>query len=103
MKKILVEIHVVMVAMLMVLLVSCVGESTSEYETEARERAVVAAKELIQSNHNNVFEMERMILKAKAVQSEYMLKGDTVAVRAFDESFREYVQAHDAKLASELF
>ena len=44
-----------------------------------------------------------MILDAKAVQSEYLLMGDTVAAQAFDAAFREYLVMHDELLAKELF
>ena len=88
---------------LSLLLVIACGNSDSIYEAEACERAIVVAKELVEANHNNVFEMERMILKAKAMQSEYLLNGDTIAAKAFDKSFKEYVQANDSLLAKQLF
>lgn len=87
-------------AMLAVLAVACGG---SEYIEEARERAIVAAQALINSNHNDVMEMERLVLDAKAIQSEYILKGDTLAAKAFDTSFQNYVIANDSQLAKELF
>lgn len=79
------------------------SDNGSEYEYEARERAVEAAKELIRSNRHDMNEMERVILKAKAVQSEYLLKGDTVAAQAFDASYKEYIQVKAPALAQELF
>lgn len=82
--------------------VAC-SDNRSEYEYEARERAVEAAKELIRSNRQDMSEMERVILKAKAVQSEYMLKGDTVAAQAFEASYKEYMQTNAPALAQELF
>lgn len=82
--------------------VAC-SDNKSEYEYEARERAVEAAKELIRSNRHDVNEMERIILKAKAVQSEYLLRGDTVAAQAFDASYKEYMQINAPALAQELF
>lgn len=86
------------------LCVSC-GENSksSEYEAEARERAVVAAIELLECNRKNVYELEKAILDVKAIQSEYLLKGDTVAWNAFDDSFRRYVQAKDSVFAKILF
>lgn len=83
------------------LLCSCGAKS--EYEQEARERAVVAAKALIETDHDNIMKMEEKILSAKAVRSEYLLMGDTIASQAFDEAFKEYVSANDSVLAQELF
>lgn len=79
------------------------GGSKSIYEQEARERAVLAAQALIATDHGNIMKMEEMVLDAKAVQSEYILMGDTIASRVFDEAFREYVTANDAELAKEIF
>jgi hypothetical protein len=73
------------------------------YEAEARERAVVMAKEVLKMSNRSTFEVERVILEAKVAQSEYLLKGDTVAAKAFDESFRAYVQTNDSIFAKELF
>ena len=47
--------------------------------------------------------MQHAILDAKAVQSEYILAGDTAAVRAFDEAFREKIGNDDPDLASAVF
>ena len=89
---------------MLVLLVAC-GEKgvTSEYEAEARERAVVAAKELLECNRKNIMQLEEAILNVKAIQSEYLLKGDTIAWNAFDDSFRRYVQANDSVFAKLIF
>lgn len=83
------------------LLCSCGAKS--EYEQEARERAVVAAKALIETERDNIMKLEEKILSAKAVCSEYLLMGDTIASRAFDEAFKEYVLANDSVLAQEIF
>ena len=44
--------------------------------------------------------MQHSILDAKAIQSEYIMAGDTAAVRAFDEAFRSKLRADDPELAS---
>ncbi len=75
----------------------------SEYEQEARERAIIAAQSLIATDHENIMKMEAEILNAKAVQSEYLLLGDTLAAQAFDKAFRDYVAANDSVLAQEIF
>lgn len=96
------KIRLLFVTVVMIILAAC-GSSGSEYVEEAKERAVVAAQALVNSNHDNIMEMERLILDAKAIQSEYILKGDTVAAKAFDTSFQEYVTANDPQLAKEIF
>ena len=75
----------------------------SEYEQEARTRAITAAQALLSIDYDNTMKVERLILDAKAIQSEYLLLGDTVAVQAFDTAFREYVSANDSVLAQEIF
>lgn len=88
---------------IMILVATACGSEGSVYEAEARERAVVMAKEVLKMSNRSTFEVERVILEAKVAQSEYLLKGDTVAAKAFDESFRAYVQTNDSIFAKELF
>lgn len=87
-----------------VILTACGNnEKKSLLEDEARARAVTAAKALIATDHSDNFLMEGMILDAKAIQSEYIIKGDTLAADAFDNAFREYITTNDSVLAKELF
>ena len=76
-----------------VIVTGCGGGSsaTSTRAAEARTRAIEAMA------------MQHAILDAKAVQSEYILAGDTAAVRAFDEAFREKIGNDDPDLASAVF
>lgn len=96
------KIRLLFVAVVMIILAAC-GSSGSEYEEEARQRAIVAAQVLVASNHDDTIQMERIILDAKSIQSEYLLKGDTIAAQAFDNAFQEYVTANDPQLAKEIF
>lgn len=91
----------ILYAIVFTLLCSC--SVKSEYEQEARERAVVAAQSLIATDHENTMKMEAEVLNAKAVQSEYLLLGDTLAAQAFDKAFRDYVTTNDSLLAQEIF
>ena len=70
---------------------------------EAREKALVAAQKLIQTDHSDTVELQRQILETKSIQSEYAILGDSDAVKAFDESFKEYISEHDKSLAQEMF
>lgn len=70
---------------------------------EARERAVVAAQQLIDTDHSDTIALQHRILEAKVVQSEYVIAGDSIAVEAFDEAFRDYLMLHDGSLAEAIF
>ena len=79
------------------------SSATSTRAAEARTRAIEAAAKLIATSHTDTMAMQHAILDAKAVQSEYILAGDTAAVRAFDEAFREKIGNDDPDLASAVF
>jgi menaquinone-dependent protoporphyrinogen IX oxidase len=70
---------------------------------EARQRAEKAAQELISTNHADTIALEAKILDAKSIQGEYAILGDSAAVKAFDEAFRNYVKQHDDSLARAMF
>lgn len=82
---------------------ACSCSAKSEYEQEARERALVAAKNLINTDRNSIMKLESAILDAKSIQSEYLLIGDTLAANTFDMVFRSYVTEKDSVLAQEIF
>lgn len=75
----------------------------SPHADEARHRAAEAAAAVVNTNPADTLAMQCSILDAKAVQSEYALMGDSVAVEIFDEEFQKYVTAHNAKLAGQMF
>lgn len=87
------------------LMSGCGGGSsaTSTRAAEARTRAIEAAARLIATSQTDTMAMQHAILDAKAMQSEYILAGDTAAVRAFDEAFREKIGNEDPDLASAVF
>ncbi len=75
----------------------------SPHADEARQRASEAAAKVVGTNPTDTLAMQRSILDAKAVQSEYALMGDSVAVEIFDEEFQKYVAEHNARLAGQMF
>ena len=79
---------------------SCAPDTRAD---EARERAVVAAQQLIDTDHSDPIALQHRILEAKVVQSEYVIAGDSIAVEAFDEAFRDYLMLHDGSLAEAIF
>lgn len=81
----------------------CSSSTSSPRAKEARECAVAAAKELIATDHSDTMALQHKLLEVKAVQSKYAIDGDSGAVNAFDEAFREYVSKNDAALANAIF
>ena len=79
---------------------SCAPDTRAD---EASERAVVAAQQLIDTDHSDTIALQHRILEAKVVQSEYVIAGDSIAVEAFDEAFRDYLMLHDGSLAEAIF
>ena len=79
---------------------SCAPDTRAD---EARERAVAAAQQLIDTDHSDTIALQHRILEAKVVQSEYVIAGDSIAVEAFDEAFRDYLMLHDGSLAEAIF
>ena len=79
---------------------SCAPDTRAD---EARERAVVAAQQLIDTDYSDTIALQHRILEAKVVQSEYVIAGDSIAVEAFDEAFRDYLMLHDGSLAEAIF
>lgn len=79
---------------------SCAPDTRAD---EARERAVVAAQQLIDTDHSDTIALQHRILEAKVVQSEYVIAGDSIAVEAFDKAFRDYLMLHDGSLAEAIF
>ena len=79
---------------------SCAPDTRAD---EARERAVVAAQQLIDTDHSDTIALQHRILEAKVVQSEYVIAGDSIAVEASAEAFRDYLMLHDGSLAEAIF
>ena len=79
---------------------SCAPDTRAD---EARERAVVAAQQLIDTDHSDTIALQHRILEAKVVQSEYVNAGDSIAVDAFDETIRENRGHHDRRIADDIF
>jgi len=96
--------HITSYLLLLVLtwLVAC-SEQKSPLDNEARSAGTRAAAALMAVDHSDTIALQRAILDAKACQSVYVLKRDSLAVQAFDEAFRVYLQEYDAKLYQSIF
>lgn len=95
-------LYIIVASMAATGLMACGGGSSagSTRAEEARLRAAEAARKLIATDHSDTMAMQHSILDAKAIQSEYLVAGDTIAVRAFDKAFRETLLTDDPDLAS---
>lgn len=92
------------IAASVLMLLSACGESTEPMTIgEARQRAESVAAEVVASDSTSLMKLQDCILAAKAVQSEYMLLGDTAAADTFDAVFRRSVGQGNPRLANEMF
>lgn len=69
----------------------------------ARKKGTEAAANLINTDKNDQMALQNCILEAKTTQSEYIIAGDTVTAEEFEKAYEEYIEAHDAQLAKEMF
>lgn len=79
------------------------GPKTSPYSQEAKDRAVKAAQELLAVDRVDTLAMQRSLLSASAIRSEYLIIDDTIAAGDFDRAFQEAVMKKDPKLAAAIF
>lgn len=84
----------------MLMLAGC-GKSASEKEAEAC--AAKAAAAVIATDHADTLALQQSILDAKVQQSQYAVKGDSAAVKAFDKTFEAYLKEHDNALWQQIF
>ena len=70
---------------------------------EARNRATAAADSVVAADSTRLMALQKSILAAKAVQSEYLLTGDTAAADTFDTTFRRQIAMRNERLAEEMF
>ena len=77
----------------------------SPLDAEARQRGEEAAAWVIDvfQKEKSQLKLEGTILRVKAMQSEYILMGDTLAADAFDDAFAYYIRQNNASIANLLF
>ena len=86
-----------------VALASCANNQLSTQSETARAEARDAAARLVTVDHGDTLALQRAILDARAIASRYMLDGDSLAVKAFDEEFETYLAEHDMPLHDAIF
>lgn len=87
----------------MAMALACCGKQGSAHSAQARSEAVQEAKQLLQADTTDTFALQRSLLHAESVRSKYVIMGDTVAARDFDQALREVVVRKSPKLARKLF
>jgi len=95
--------HFIITMVVAALVLCSCAEKKSPLDAQARDRGTRAAAALIAVDHTDTLALQRAILDAKAVQSEYVFKRDSLAVKAFDEAFMVYLQQYDEPLYKAIF
>lgn len=75
----------------------------SKLKGKAIKVATEAAKKLVETDHTDTLAMQNCILEAKALQAEFQLADDSIAVVSFNKAFKKYLVENDSALAKEIF
>ncbi len=75
----------------------------SNLKEKAIEVATQAAKQLVETDHTDTLAMQNCILEAKALQAEFQLADDSIAIASFNKAYKAYLKENDPKLAKEIF
>ena len=87
-----------------VALVSCSGGSADDFdETQVRQQAARAAVIIANSHGSDTLEMQRAIVAADAMRSDYIVKGQQRAAEFFDQVLADSLKARDPEMAAEIF
>lgn len=87
---------------LLLCLAAC-GSNADDTSTLLKHQAQTAAQEVIKAAPNGEWELEKALLEAKAIQSQYAIAGDDAAAAEFDNIFRQYIKEHNDTLANRIF
>ncbi|MBR5639552.1 MAG: hypothetical protein IKW83_07285 [Muribaculaceae bacterium] len=75
----------------------------SKLKGKAQRVATEAAKKLVDTDHNDTLAMQNCILEAKALQAEFQLAEDSIAIASFNKAYKQYLEDNDPELAKEIF
>lgn len=75
----------------------------SRLKGKAIKVATEAAKRLVETDHTDTLAMQNCILEAKAMQTEFQLADDSIAVASFNKAYKQYLEENDPELAKEIF
>jgi hypothetical protein len=83
---------------------SCGGaHSKASPDSDAERLGAQAAAAVIATDHADTMALQQAILEAKAIQSQWVMKGDSAAVRDFEEGFAQHLMANDISLYHAIF
>ncbi|MBO4722282.1 MAG: hypothetical protein J5629_05040 [Muribaculaceae bacterium] len=75
----------------------------SKLKGKAIKVATEAAKRLVETDHNDTLAMQNCILEAKALEAEFQLADDSIAIVSFNKAYKHYLEKNDPELAKEIF
>ncbi|MBP5688062.1 MAG: hypothetical protein J6X22_05390 [Muribaculaceae bacterium] len=75
----------------------------SKLKGKAIEVATEAAKKLVETDHTDTLAMQNCILEAKALEAEFQLADDSIAIASFNKAYKKYLEENDPDLAKEIF
>lgn len=82
---------------------SASNSKESKLKDKAIKVATEAAKQLVETDHTDTLAMQNAVLEAKALQAEFQVADDSIAVASFNRAFKDYLQENDPSLAKEIF
>lgn len=75
----------------------------SKLKGKAIKVATEAAKRLVETDHTDTLAMQNCILEAKALEAEFQLADDSIAIVSFNKAYKQYLEKNDPELAKEIF
>lgn len=83
---------------------SCGGaHDEASPDSEAGRLGAQAAAVVVATDHADTMALQQAILEAKAIQSQWVMKGDSTAVRDFEEGFAQHLMTNDTSLYHAIF
>ena len=94
--------------MLLLAVVACGGNSQPDAQQgmspdSAEAKGHEAAWIVAHTDHADTMALQQAILEAKAIQSQWAMKGDSAAVRDFEEGFAQHLMTNDTSLYHAIF
>lgn len=80
-----------------------VKPKVSKLKGKAQQVATEAAKRLVETDHTDTLAMQNCILEAKALEAEFQLADDSIAIASFNKAYKQYLEENDPELAKEIF
>lgn len=79
------------------------GKKHSPNSVKAQAQAVDAASRIATVDTTDTMAIQSELLKAEAMRSQYVISGDSIAVKDFDDTFRKSLLQKSPRLAKLLY